>query len=183
MKRVLRANLALGSAALGLCACVGPNFHRPAPPRVDRYTAEPLPPQTASALGPGGAAQKFLAQQDVPRNWWTLFGSEELDALVTQALHANPSVQAATAALHQALEIAAAQRGAYFPTVQASFDPSRQLNAVGVLAPTLNSGTALFNLYTAQINVSYVRGGPKNLDRFRGRDKWNSAGYAAAASG
>jgi hypothetical protein len=24
---------------------------------------------------------------------------------------------------------------------------------------------------------------PTNLDRFRGRDKWNSAGYAAAASG
>ena len=28
-----------------------------------------------------------------------------------------------------------------------------------------------------------VRGGPTNLDRFRGRDKCNSAGYAAAASG
>jgi hypothetical protein len=28
-----------------------------------------------------------------------------------------------------------------------------------------------------------LRGGPTNLDRFRGRDKWNSAGYAAAASG
>lgn len=28
-----------------------------------------------------------------------------------------------------------------------------------------------------------VRGGPTNLGRFRGRDKWNSAGYAAAASG
>jgi hypothetical protein len=28
-----------------------------------------------------------------------------------------------------------------------------------------------------------VRGGPTNLDKNRGRDKWNSAGYAAAASG
>jgi hypothetical protein len=27
------------------------------------------------------------------------------------------------------------------------------------------------------------RGGPANLDRFRGRDNWNFAGYAAAASG
>jgi hypothetical protein len=26
------------------------------------------------------------------------------------------------------------------------------------------------------------RGGPANLDKIRGRDKWNSAGYAAAAS-
>jgi NodT family efflux transporter outer membrane factor (OMF) lipoprotein len=95
-------------------------------------------------------------EQEVPRDWWTRFGSEELDALVTEALRANPSVHAAQAALRQALEIVAAQRGAFFPNVQASFDPSRQRNAVGVLAPTLSSGTALFNLYTAQVSVSYV---------------------------
>jgi NodT family efflux transporter outer membrane factor (OMF) lipoprotein len=123
---------------------------------VDRYTAEPLPSGTAAATGPGGAAQRFLVEQEVPRDWWTRFGSEELDALVTEALRANPSVRAAQAALRQALEIVAAQRGAFFPNVQASFDPSRQRNAVGVLAPTLSSGTALFNLYTAQVNVSYV---------------------------
>ena len=110
----------------------------------------------ASAQGPGGAAQKFLAKQDVPRNWWTRFGSEQLDALVAEALRANPSVQAAQAAVRQALELTAAQRGAFFPTVQASFDPSRNQNATGVLAPTLNSGTALFNLYTAQVSVTYV---------------------------
>jgi NodT family efflux transporter outer membrane factor (OMF) lipoprotein len=147
---------ALGLCALGLCACVGPNFHRPAPPRVDRYTAEPLPAETASAQGPGGAAQRFIVEQDVPRNWWTRFGSEELDALVAEALRANPSVQAAQAALRQALEITAAQRGAFFPNVQASFDPSRNQNAIGVLAPTLSSGTPLFNLYTAQVSVTYV---------------------------
>jgi NodT family efflux transporter outer membrane factor (OMF) lipoprotein len=135
---------------------VGPNFHRPAPPPVDRYTAEPLPAETASAQGPGGAAQRFIVEQDVPRNWWTRFGSQELDALVAEALRANPSVQAAQAALRQALEITAAQRGAFFPNVQASFDPSRNQNAIGVLAPTLSSGTALFNLYTAQVSVTYV---------------------------
>lgn len=156
MKRAMSSCAAFGLSALVLCACVGPNFHRPAPPRVDRYTAEPLPAETASAAGPGGAAQRFLAEADVPRNWWTRFGSEELNALVTEALHANPSVQAAQAALRQALELTAAQRGAYFPEVQASFEPSRNQNAIGVLAPTLNSGTALFNLYTAQVSVSYI---------------------------
>jgi NodT family efflux transporter outer membrane factor (OMF) lipoprotein len=156
LKRAPAWCAALGPWALGLCACVGPNFHRPAPPRVDRFTAEPLPAETASVAGPGGAAQKFLAEGEVPRNWWTRFGSEELDALVTEALHANPSVQAAQAAVRQALELTAAQRGTYFPDVQASFDPSRNQNAIGVLAPTLSSGTALFNLYTAQVSVSYV---------------------------
>jgi NodT family efflux transporter outer membrane factor (OMF) lipoprotein len=143
-------------AAAGLCACVGPNFHRPAAPSVDRYTVEALPSQTASAPGPGGAAQQFLTGQEVPRDWWTRFGSPQLDTLVTEALRANPNVQAAQAALRQAMENTAAQRGSYFPAVQAGFDASRELNAVGVLAPNLASGTALYNLYTPQVTVTYV---------------------------
>jgi NodT family efflux transporter outer membrane factor (OMF) lipoprotein len=151
-----RWRVAACCAALGICACVGPNFHRPAPPRVDRYTAELLPSETASAPGPGGEAQKFLAEKEVPRDWWTRFGSEELDALVIEALRANPSVQAATAALRQAQENTAAQRGSYYPSVQAGFDATRQRDAVGVLAPNLASGTALYNLFTPQVTVSYV---------------------------
>jgi NodT family efflux transporter outer membrane factor (OMF) lipoprotein len=156
-RTMLRAgSLALGLAGFGLCGCVGPNFHKPAPPHVDRYTIEVQPVETASAQGPGGAAQKFLAEQEVPRNWWTLFGSEELNALVTESLRANPNVMSAQAALRQALENTAAQRGSYFPTVQAGFDASRNLNATGVLAPNLASGTALYNLFTPQVTVSYV---------------------------
>jgi outer membrane protein TolC len=34
----------------------------------------------------------------VPRNWWTLFGSEQLNTLVAQALRANPDVLSAQAA-------------------------------------------------------------------------------------
>ena len=143
-------------AALSLCACVGPNFHRPAPPTVERYTVDPLPAATAAAEGPGGAAQRFLTDQEVPRDWWKLFGSAELDSLVSAALHANPDVRSAQAALRQALENTAAQRGGFFPTVLGSFDASRNLNAVGVLAPNLASGTALYNLFTPQVTVSYV---------------------------
>ena len=153
-QRVAAGATALAAVAMG--ACVGPNFHRPPPPSVERYTQEPLAAATASAPGDGGAAQRFLAQQDVPRNWWTLFGSEELDALVEQALRNNPDVASAQAALRQAMENTAAQRGAFFPTAQASFDAQRQRNAVGVLAPTLASGTSLFNLYTPQVAVTYV---------------------------
>jgi NodT family efflux transporter outer membrane factor (OMF) lipoprotein len=151
-----RLHSAVFCVALGVAGCVGPNFRRPAPPAVDRYTAEALPSETASAQGPGGAAQRFLVEKDVPRDWWTRFGSEELNALVAEALRANPSVQAATAALRQANENTAAQRGSYYPTVQAGFDATRQRDAVGVLAPNLASGTALYNLYTPQVTVSYV---------------------------
>lgn len=37
--------------------------------------------------------------------------------------------------------------------------------------------------YTSAIIARLLRGGPRNLDKIRGRDKWDSAGYAAAASG
>jgi len=135
---------------------VGPNFHRPPPPPVERYTAAPLPQSTASAAAPGGAAQVFLSEQEVPRDWWRGFGSEELDGLVGEALRANPSVRAAAAALRQAQENTAAQRGSYFPAVQAGFAATRQLDPVGVLSPNLTSGTALYNLYTPQVTVTYV---------------------------
>jgi NodT family efflux transporter outer membrane factor (OMF) lipoprotein len=65
-------------------------------------------------------------------------------------------VLSAQAALRQALENTAAQRGSYFPTVQAGFNASRNRNATGVLAPNLASGTAVYNLFTPQVTVSYV---------------------------
>jgi NodT family efflux transporter outer membrane factor (OMF) lipoprotein len=145
-----------------LAGCVGPNFHRPAPPKATRYVAEPLGdtaalPGVPGAPGvPGGDVQRFLADADVPRNWWTLFGSRELDDLVATALRANPNVTAAQAALRQARENTAAQRGSYFPVVQGSAAASRERDAVGVLSPNLTSGTALYDLYTPQVTVSFV---------------------------
>jgi NodT family efflux transporter outer membrane factor (OMF) lipoprotein len=149
------AGLAVGAGCV-LGGCVGPNFHRPPPPTPARFTVEPLPPHTASASGPGAEAQAFLAGAEVPKNWWTLFGSAQLNALVAAALRANPDVRSAQAALRQALENTAAQRGSYFPAVQGAFGASRNLNATGVLSPNLASGTALYNLFTPQVTVSYV---------------------------
>ena len=145
-----------GVAAALLSACVGPNFHRPAAPTADRYTIEPLAAATTAAPGVGGAAQRFLSQQDVPRNWWTLFESDELDALVKDALRSNPEVASAQAALRQAMENTAAQRGSYFPTAQASMDASRNRDATGVVQPTLQSGKAVYSLFTPQVTISYV---------------------------
>jgi NodT family efflux transporter outer membrane factor (OMF) lipoprotein len=145
-----------GVAAALLSACVGPNFHRPAAPTADRYTIEPLAAATTAAPGVGGAAQRFLSLQDVPRNWWTLFESDELDVLVKDALRSNPEVASAQAALRQAMENTAAQRGSYFPTAQASMDASRNRDATGVVQPTLQSGKAVYSLFTPQVTISYV---------------------------
>ena len=159
----MRLAALLLSSAVELSACaVGPNFHRPADPSTDSYTAQPAPTVLSSAPVDGGASasssdnQLLVPGQDPPAQWWHEFGSPALDALVTEALRANPNVQAAEASLRQAQENVAAGRGAYFPQVQLNADASRNRNAVQVLAPTLTSGAPIFNLYTPQVSVSFI---------------------------
>src|SRR5512139_3420431 len=111
--------IALLAALMGGCA-VGPDYHQPDAPNTDKYTSEQLPEQTATAEVPGGEAQHFVAGMDIPGEWWTLFHSEQLNELIAQALKANPDVQAAQASLRIAQENLAAQRGYYYPSVDAS---------------------------------------------------------------
>ena len=40
--------------------------------------------------------------------------------------------------------------------MQGSFDASRNRDATGVVQPTLQSGTPLYNLFTPQVTISYV---------------------------
>src|SRR5262245_5287500 len=93
---------ALGVLAQG-CA-VGPDFHPPEPPTVGSYGATPPPAETATAAGPGGEAQRLLPERDIPAEWWTLFRSEALDALVRQALADSPVIAQATSKLARAQE-------------------------------------------------------------------------------
>jgi NodT family efflux transporter outer membrane factor (OMF) lipoprotein len=172
----MRRFAALVGTMLAGCAA-GPDFQRPAPPAVERYLPGPQPAATAATVGPGGDAQRFLAGRDVPPDWWTAFGSAELEALVAESFRANPTVAAAQATLRQARENLAAQRGVYFPALTLGAGASRNKNAVEVLSPTLTSGTALYNLYTAQVSVSYA------LDLFSAsRRAVESAAAAAEAS-
>src|SRR3984957_1557095 len=137
--------------AAALCSCaVGPNFKKPDAPPVKDYLAQPPPQQI------GADAQKYVAGQDIPGQWWTLFHSPALDELVQQSLESNPTLQAAQATLRQANESVAAQKGTFFPQVQAGYDFSRNRDPTGTLQPALNSGAPVYNLHTAQVSVSYM---------------------------
>ncbi|HXX84099.1 MAG TPA: efflux transporter outer membrane subunit [Casimicrobiaceae bacterium] len=146
--------LALVLASAGGCA-VGPDFQQPAAPATNRYVAESLPPETASSEGVAGAAQRFAEGKGLAAEWWTLFRSEPLNDLIKAALTANPDLQAAEAALRVARENVLAQQGAYFPTVEAQFNPTRQSTAPTLASP-LAENSYLFSLHTAQLSVSYV---------------------------
>jgi NodT family efflux transporter outer membrane factor (OMF) lipoprotein len=157
-----RMDLRIGGVAAAIafpllvwgCA-VGPDFLRPEAPATDRYTADPLPVQTASAALPGGAPQHFAVGRDIPGEWWVLFHSSALDALIKEALRANPNLTAAEAALRQAQELRKAGEGAFFPLVQGGFTASRNKTAGQLSAPTA-SGIYYYNQYTAQLSVSYT---------------------------
>jgi NodT family efflux transporter outer membrane factor (OMF) lipoprotein len=140
-------------ASSGLAACqVGPDFKAPAAPGVARFTAAPLPATTDSGAG---AAQAFAEGRDVAGDWWTLYRSPALDALMDHALKANADLAAARAALKAAHETYLAQRGTLLPTVDANFNPTRQKISQTASSP-LNSNADEFSLHTAQVSVGYT---------------------------
>jgi NodT family efflux transporter outer membrane factor (OMF) lipoprotein len=136
------------------CA-VGPNFKRPEPPEVKDYTAQPLTTTAATPNVAGGQPQRFAVGADISADWWTLFHSAPLNELIEQSLSNNHDLKAARAALTVARENVLAQRGAYYPSVEADFSATRQKQS-GQISPALNSNTFLYNLFTPQVSVSYV---------------------------
>lgn len=136
------------------CA-VGPDFQRPGAPAAEGYTREPLGANTASTDIVGGEAQLFALNRDLSSQWWTLFQSPELNALIDHALAASPTITAADAALRQAMELLFAGQGAFLPTVQANLTPG-MFRSSPATAPLLSTPSTNYNLYTATVSVGFV---------------------------
>jgi NodT family efflux transporter outer membrane factor (OMF) lipoprotein len=139
-----RAAGAIGAAAVLLlsgCAAVGPDYVAPATPAPASFTRDAL------ALGPQAGP--------VAPDWWTVFGSPALDAMVAEGLANSPTVAAAGATLRAAQENVVAQRGLFYPQVQAGLNSTRQ-NVGRVQQSPLNSGDTVFNYHTAALSVGYA---------------------------
>jgi NodT family efflux transporter outer membrane factor (OMF) lipoprotein len=149
------AAFVFGVAAMLAGCAVGPNYHHPASPAASSVVRGNLPAATASSPVAGGEEQKFVAAQDIPAQWWTLFQSPQLNVLIENSLKANPSVTAAQAALRQAQELVYAQQGFYYPTLQANYSPSRSRTSA-TLSPVPASGATVYDLHTAQLTVGFV---------------------------
>ncbi len=163
-------------ATLAGCAA-GPDFKRPTAPTANGYSpAGPIPESTASAPVLAGESQRFNPKVDIPFDWWTLFQSPQINSLIKRAFQANPSIASAQAALRQAQEYANAQQGFFYPTVGASYSPSRNKlagnmggNSPGVqgnghiiqtysnpAGPAPFNAPAYYNFHVAQLTVGYV---------------------------
>jgi NodT family efflux transporter outer membrane factor (OMF) lipoprotein len=158
-----RAVVLAGVAATLVASCaVGPNYKTPDPPRTPGFVpVGALPATTSSAPLPGGNAQNFVAGLDIPGQWWTLFQSPELNALIERALANSPTLEAAQAALRQANETTAAERGSFFPSLTGNYQAERQKSS-GAQFGLPGAGSFLYTLNSASVNVSYT------LDAFGG---------------
>jgi NodT family efflux transporter outer membrane factor (OMF) lipoprotein len=143
------------AAGLSLSACaVGPNFHAPAPPATQGYTSGDLAKSTQSTDVVGGEPQRFWFGQDLPGDWWTLFGSTALDELIDQAMVNYPDIAAQQAALRAARENVRAEAGVFLPSVTGSALAQRNKTSGGSIAPGFPG--FFTDIYTANVNVSYA---------------------------
>ncbi|WP_061537195.1 efflux transporter outer membrane subunit [Collimonas arenae] len=145
-------------AALMLGGCmVGPDFVRPAPPDVDRYTQDPMP----AVMTADGNAQRLIPGAEVPFDWWRMFNSAQLDAMVKQAIANNPTLEASQATLRQSQDNLRAGYGVFFPQINAGFSGVHERNAPVVDGMT--SSGSIYNVVTLSGSISYA------LDLFGGQ--------------
>lgn len=144
---------AFGLLLLTTSCAVGPTFRPPTPPSASGYTHEPLPDATQTTGVPGGEAQHFKFGQDLSDQWWTLFGSPELNALVQEATAHYPEIAAQQALLRVAADKVSAAKGVYFPQVDGIANYSREKVSGASIAPGFPG--YITSIFQANIQVSY----------------------------
>ncbi|WP_338722197.1 efflux transporter outer membrane subunit [Pseudomonas tolaasii] len=150
----LRTLARLGWLYIALAGCtVGPDFVRPDAPTHADYAKENLTKTASADIPAGGAAQRLVAGMDIPGQWWTLFRSPPLNALVEEALRANPDVTAAQAALRQANELVYAEQASLFPSVNANASKTREKISG---AQTGLPSSPILTVSSASLSVSYT---------------------------
>ena len=148
---------------LGGCA-VGPNFRRPDAPAVSHYAVGADP---ASTIVAQGTAQKFDRDAPVDADWWRLFQSPQLEAVIREALTHNPGLAAAQASLRASQDNLRSGYGIFFPSVDAEVGAARERYSPVTIGPAGQAiPSSLFNLFTLSSSVSYaldVFGGQRRL--------------------
>src|SRR5471032_3343130 len=153
----LLAPLSLLCLALAGCT-VGPDFARPDVPSNAGFAKNPLTTTAQADIDAGGAAQRLIAGMDIPGQWWTLFRSPSLNALVEEALRANPDVTAAQAALRQANELVYADQASLFPSLSGSASKTREKVSPVTLGSAGAGSTSapILTVNSASLSVSYA---------------------------
>ncbi len=136
-------------ALLCVGCTVGPDFRTPDPPAVDRYTSGSQP----GAIG----TVRLVPERDIPAEWWSVFGSPDIDNLVRRALAASPTLDQARARLVEAQELRTARAGAtQYPQVDATLSAVRQRIDPATFGFPQAPNPGPFNVFGIGADVSYT---------------------------
>ncbi len=136
-----RALALLGGLSLTACA-VGPDFTTPSAPPTDHFTAAGESMPKLAALGGKAHGQ-----------WWKMYKSSDLDAVIAQALAKNQTLEEAKATLEEVRRRAEATSGILLPQVDLGGSAMREkinYTSFGLAYPPNT-----LNLYSVGAAVSY----------------------------
>ncbi|MCL6468235.1 MAG: TolC family protein, partial [Ralstonia sp.] len=152
MKRSRMTCALVATSVFALTACsLAPTAVPPATPSPDHYGVTTQPAKTVEAAG---VAQQFdVGAAPVPQ-WWKLYRSDALNALVQEGLRNNPTLVATQKTLSAAQEELRAQVGAStLPSLDAGAQAARQRtpNFTGVGPEALR-----YNVFVGQLQAHYT---------------------------
>src|SRR6185503_14824253 len=128
-----RNRLSVLFAALLLSACVSPAAQQGSSVDV---------PQSWSRLASADTALMSAPNADVEQAWWRNFGDTTLEALITEALDGNKSLQIAKARIEEARANRELARSSLFPEVVATGGLSRSNQGLATNNSTINVAQA-----------------------------------------
>lgn len=140
------------AASLTLSACsFGPSGEAPSMPSPEHYGAKAQPSKTVMAAG---IAQTFDVGATATPEWWHLYRSNALDALVDEGLRNSPSLAATQRTLAAAQEQLRAQVGAStLPSIDSAAQVERARTPV---VPGLGPEQVQYNFFAGQIFTHYT---------------------------
>ncbi|MDD3028906.1 MAG: efflux transporter outer membrane subunit [Alphaproteobacteria bacterium] len=135
-KRFCASTLVWSSVFLSGCVA-GPDFSPPPSPDISAYGYDALPGMAARG------STSLAAGEDIPAQWWTLFHSKTLNALIDRAVRENPDLASAEVALRRARTNVSLGEAAFIPTLSGSVSSSS------------SPSVPLYTLRDASVAVSY----------------------------
>jgi len=123
---------------LGGCISLAPNYQRP---------ASELPSDWKSPEGQSAAS--------LGKTWWTIFGDEQLNRMVGEALAHNANLAVAVARVDEARAQLGETRSGQFPVVDATYSRDRTQSSLRTAMPLPPGVVRERDNYRGTLNVSY----------------------------
>ncbi len=143
----------LTAGSLAACSFEPPLRLPSAPTDKTPYTANSAPEKTLFTSGRAGTGQQFLYGKTLDGEWWQLFHSSALNALVATGLQNSPTVAQAQAQLKEAEASARINASIFYPQVNGTLQANRSKASAAAFGG--NKGGFHYSLITGSLDVTY----------------------------